>query len=106
MIDQLVAEPFDVHGVAAGEVLDSLFELGGTLEVRAADVDPAIVLAADGVSNQLGAALRALFRENEPAEPCLALVLFNPDDVGDNLAGLFFNYKISFANVFSISSKL
>ena len=52
LIDQLVAQPFDVHRVAAGEEADAFLQLGGAGRVGAADVDAAFVLDQPGAARR------------------------------------------------------
>ena len=99
LIDQLVAQPFDVHRVAAGEIAEPLLHLGRAFDVRAADIDAAFVL------DELRAALGALRSERRTAAIPAILrpqMLFDADDVRNDFAGLLDHDRIAGPNVLAL----
>ena len=96
LIDEFIAQPFDIHGVAAGVVAQSLAKLRGAGRVRTADVHATFVL------REFRIAFRTLFREDERRQRLFAEVFFHADDVRDDLARLFDDDDVPLAHVLAL----
>ena len=95
LLDQLLAQAVDVHGVAMGIVLQPPLELLGAerWRVRAAIVDLV------RIANDRRAAVGTVSGEDERNLGAVATFVLDPDDLGDDLAGLLDHHGVADADV-------
>src|SRR5262249_32129259 len=96
LVYQLVAQPLDVHGVAAGKIPDPLLDLRRTFQIRTADVDTS------GVLDQLRLALRTIRWKYESPWTARALGQLNADHVRNDLTGLLDDHHVAHADVLAL----
>ena len=95
MIDQLVAEPFDVHRIAGRKITEAFFDLRRAGVVRAANENAFFVF------NERRLALGADRRKGKLRQIVGPAMRFDPNDVRNHLAGLFYDHEVADANVFA-----
>src|SRR5207249_3074021 len=96
LMHELVAEPVDVHGVLAGEVADSAFELGRTGDVDAAVVDAAFLALNVPATARTGA--------RHPERAFLASPPFRkrPEHVRDDVARALDKHLVADADILAL----